>query len=96
MSYLRPAEVGANRAPVRTRTALFSNNAHPSARNDLTVRLSTDDGASWPARALVKPGGAGYSTMAVLADGTVGNLYEVGDTGGIYFARFSLGWVKGA
>ncbi|MFI7249390.1 hypothetical protein [Micromonospora chalcea] len=81
---------------MRTRTALFSNNAHPTARNDLTVRLSTDDGASWPARALVKPGGAGYSTMAVLADGTVGNLYEVGNTGGIYFARFSLGWVKGA
>ncbi|ADL46203.1 exo-alpha-sialidase [Micromonospora aurantiaca (nom. illeg.)] len=96
MSYLRPAEVGANRAPVRTRTALFSNNAHPTARNDLTVRLSTDDGATWPARALVKPGGAGYSTMAVLADGTVGNLYEVGNTGGIYFARFSLDWVKGA
>ncbi|MCT2279006.1 glycoside hydrolase, partial [Micromonospora chalcea] len=68
---------------MRTRTALFSNNAHPTARNDLTVRLSTDDGASWPARALVKPGGAGYSTMAVLADGTVGNLYEVGNTGGI-------------
>ncbi|MFG1779672.1 exo-alpha-sialidase [Micromonospora sp. NPDC049048] len=96
LSYLRPSDVGANGAPVRTRTALFSNNAHPSARNDLTVRLSTDDGASWPARALLKPGGAGYSTMAVLADGTVGDLYEVGDTGGIHFARFTLDWVKGA
>ncbi|MET8231240.1 exo-alpha-sialidase [Micromonospora sp. NPDC005298] len=96
ISYLRPSEVGANGAPVRTRTALFSNNAAPTARNDLTVRLSTDDGASWPARALVKPGGAGYSTMAVLNDGTVGNLYEVGNTGGIFFARFTVDWVKGA
>jgi sialidase-1 len=96
MSYLRPADIGANAAPVRTRTALFSNNGNPAARNDLTVRLSTDDGASWPARALIKPGGAGYSTMAVLPDGTVGDLYEVGDSGGIYFARFSLDWVKGA
>ncbi|WP_229402150.1 exo-alpha-sialidase [Micromonospora okii] len=96
LSYLRPAEVGANGAPLRTRTALFSNNAHPTARNDLTVRLSTDDGASWPGRALVRPGGAGYSTMAVLADGTVGNLYEVGNTGGIHFARLGLDWVKGA
>ncbi|MGC4821458.1 exo-alpha-sialidase [Micromonospora sp. DT63] len=96
ISYLRPSEVGTNGAPVRTRTALFSNNAAPAARNDLTVRLSTDDGASWPARALVKPGGAGYSTMAVLNDGTVGNLYEVGDTGGIFFARFTVDWVKGA
>ncbi|MFI5488447.1 exo-alpha-sialidase [Micromonospora echinaurantiaca] len=96
LSYLRPSDVGANGAPVRTRTALFSNNAHPTARNDLTVRLSTDDGASWPARALLKPGGAGYSTMAVLSDGTIGNLYEVGNTGGIHFARFILDWVKGA
>ncbi|MFI7516723.1 exo-alpha-sialidase [Micromonospora echinofusca] len=96
LSYLRPSDVGANGAPARTRTALFSNNAHPTARNDLTVRLSTDDGASWPARALIKPGGAGYSTMAVLADGKVGNLYEVGNTGGIHFARFTLDWVKAA
>ncbi|MFJ6167940.1 exo-alpha-sialidase [Micromonospora orduensis] len=96
ISYLRPSELGTNGAPVRTRTALFSNNAAPAARNDLTVRLSTDDGASWPARALVKPGGAGYSTMAVLNDGTIGNLYEVGNTGGIFFARFTLDWVKGA
>ncbi|MEV4467240.1 exo-alpha-sialidase [Micromonospora echinofusca] len=96
LSYLRPSDVGANGAPVRTRTALFSNNAHPTARNDLTVRLSTDDGASWPARALIKPGGAGYSTMAVLSDGKIGNLYEVGDTGGIHFARFTLDWVRAA
>ncbi len=96
LSYLRPSEVGANGTPLRTRTALFSNNAHPTARNDLTVRMSTDDGASWAVRALLKPGGAGYSTMAVLSDGTIGNLYEVGDRGGIHFARFSLAWVKGA
>ncbi|MFG1761461.1 exo-alpha-sialidase [Micromonospora echinofusca] len=96
LSYLRPSDVGANGAPVRTRTALFSNNAHPTVRNDLTVRLSTDDGASWPARALIKPGGAGYSTMAVLADGKVGNLYEIGNTGGIHFARFTLDWVRAA
>ncbi|MET8307199.1 exo-alpha-sialidase [Micromonospora sp. NPDC005173] len=96
LSYLRPSELGTNGAPIRTRTALFSNNAHPTARNDLTVRLSTDDGVSWPARALIKPGGAGYSTMAVLSNGQIGNLYEVGNTGGIYFARFSLDWVKGA
>ncbi|MEU4690418.1 exo-alpha-sialidase [Actinoplanes sp. NPDC023714] len=96
ISYLRPADRGASGAPPRTATTLFSNNANPGSRNDLTVRLSTDDGASWPARALVKPGAAGYSTMAVLADGTVADLYEVGDRGGIYFARFSLDWVKGA
>ncbi|MFG3704665.1 exo-alpha-sialidase [Micromonospora sp. NPDC047670] len=95
LSYLTPAQVGPNGAPVRTRTALFSNNAHPTARENLTVRLSTDDGASWPARALVRPGAAGYSTMAVLANGEVGNLYEIG-AGQIVFARFTVDWVRGA
>ncbi|MGW4421037.1 exo-alpha-sialidase [Streptosporangium sp. NPDC004631] len=95
-SYLLPGRQGANGAPPRTRTVLFSNNAHPTARNDLTVRLSGDDGASWPTRALVKPGSAGYSTTAVLDDGQVATLYEVGDTGGIVFARFTLPWMKAA
>ncbi|MEU4626323.1 exo-alpha-sialidase [Actinoplanes sp. NPDC023801] len=92
LSYLRPVAG----APARTATMLFSNNASSSARSNLTVRLSTDDGATWPARALIKPGAAGYSTMAVLGDGTAANLYEVGGTGGIYFTRFGLGWLRAA
>ncbi|MEV4481372.1 exo-alpha-sialidase [Micromonospora coxensis] len=96
MSYLRPADVGANGAPTRTRTVLFSNNPGSSGRTNLTVRLSTDDGAGWPARALLKPGAAGYSTMAVLPNGQVADLYEIGDTGGIIFTRFTLDWVRGA
>ncbi|MEV4135469.1 exo-alpha-sialidase [Dactylosporangium sp. NPDC049742] len=96
LSYLRPSDVGSNGAPARTSTVLFSNNASSSARNNLTVRLSTDNGATWPTRALLKPGAAGYSTMAVLADGQVADLYEIGNTGGIIFTRFSLDWVRGA
>ncbi|GGM48630.1 exo-alpha-sialidase [Dactylosporangium sucinum] len=96
MSYLRPADVGTNGAPTRTGTVLFSNNASSSSRNNLTVRLSTDNGASWPARALLKPGAAGYSTMAVLANGQVADLYEIGNSGGIVFTRFALDWVRGA
>ena len=96
LSYLTPDQRGANGAPIRTSTVLYSGNAHPTARNDLTVRLSTDDGATWPARALIKPGGAGYSTTAVLADGRIGVLYEIGDTGGIVFARFTPAWLRAA
>ncbi|MER7366908.1 sialidase family protein [Nonomuraea wenchangensis] len=96
LSYLTPAQRGSNGAPVRTATALYSGNAHASARSDLTVRLSTDDGATWPTRALIRTGTAGYSTMAVLANGQVGVLYEIGDTGGIVFARFTLDWLRTA
>ena len=95
ISYLRPAE-RTDGKPHRTSTALFSNPSRTDARNDLTVRYSADDASSYSDGALLKPGAAGYSTMSVLDDGTVGNLYEIGDTGGIVFARFTLDWVKGA
>ncbi len=38
--------------------------------------------------------GARQSTMAVLADGSVGDLYEIGATGGIVFSRFTLPWLE--
>ncbi|MDJ1138412.1 exo-alpha-sialidase [Streptomyces iconiensis] len=91
ISYLRPGPG----APGLTKTALFSNTATPHGRKELTVRLSEDDGASWPGRAVIKSGQAGYSTLAVLRDGTVAALYEVGDTGGIHFARFTRAWLTG-
>ncbi|GAA2074789.1 hypothetical protein GCM10009801_28990 [Streptomyces albiaxialis] len=89
ISYLRPVPG----RPGLTRTVLFSNTASATRRHELTVRLSRDDGAHWPYRAVLKPGRAGYSAMAVLRDGSVGCLYEVGDTGGIYFARFTPEWL---
>lgn len=97
IAYLRPSDVNAaTHAPLTTSTALFSNNPSTSARSNLTVRISADDGGSWPYRALLAPGTAGYSTEAVLNDGSVGDLYEVGNTGGIFFDRFTLSWVRGA
>ncbi|WP_139140939.1 sialidase family protein [Streptomyces oceani] len=99
ISYLQPDAEGVDpstKAPRRTGTALFSNPASTSAREDLTVRLSEDDGRSYPDSALLRTGEAGYSTMAVLDDGSVGNLYERGNDGGIYFSRFTLDWLRGS
>ncbi|MFI6517690.1 exo-alpha-sialidase [Spirillospora sp. NPDC050679] len=89
ISYLRPT----SGAPGLTGVALHSNNAATS-RTELTVRVSRDDGASWPRSALIKPGAAGYSTMAVMPDGSVGVLYEIGDTGGIVFTRVTIPWLE--
>ncbi|WP_217919654.1 sialidase family protein, partial [Actinomadura sp. BRA 177] len=79
--------------PPLTNIALHSNNAATS-RTDLTIRVSRDDAASWPHEALIKPGTAGYSTMAVLADGSIGTLYEIANTGGIVFTRTTLPWLE--
>ena len=76
---------------------LFSNPASKTNRHRLTVRLSADDGTTWPAAMLLHEGPSAYSCLTVLPDGSIGCLYEGGDNSAyekIIFARFSLTLVK--
>jgi sialidase-1 len=70
-------------------------------RENLTVRLSEDEGASWPVSRVLAPGIAGYSDLAVGPDGAIYCLYEGGGVGGDMFhnatltlARFNLAWLR--
>ena len=73
---------------------LFSNAASSSARTNGTVRLSYDDGQTWPISRVFQPAGMAYSTLATLANGKLGLLYEPnGGSGGIRFATFDLNWL---
>lgn len=47
---------------------------HP--RKNLTVKLSYDQGESWPVKKVIEPGPSGYSDVAVGSDGTVYCLFE--------------------
>jgi sialidase-1 len=60
-------------------------------RENLCIKLSRDDGKTWPVNKVLDPGKAAYSDLAVLPDGTVLCLYEA-DTS-IDCARFNLEWV---
>ncbi|WP_329164635.1 exo-alpha-sialidase [Streptomyces sp. NBC_01267] len=93
LSYLKPTDVSASGYPTRTAVALQSNNAS-TGRSELTVRVSKDDGVTWPHQVLIKSGEAGYSTTAVLGNGSIGDLYEIGATGGIVFSSFTLDWAQ--
>ncbi len=81
---------------------LFSNpDARPGpdggARTRLTVRLSKDEGRTWPSARLIHAGPSCYSCPAALPDGRVGLLYECGEAWRyerIRLARFSPGWVE--
>jgi sialidase-1 len=77
------------------RTLLFSNTESRDRRENLVIHLSCDDGATWPIRKVVEPGGASYSTLARLPDGRFGLLYERGGVTAIVFAIFSLEWLGG-
>jgi sialidase-1 len=64
-------------------------------RDHGTVYLSTNDGATWPMKRELYPGGFAYSVPARLADGTVGVLFEADNYKRIVFARFPIEWVEG-
>lgn len=72
---------------------LFSNPASPARRENLTVRLSLDEGKTWPQAWTLHAGPSAYSCLAVLADGRVACLYEAGKSSpyeNIVLARFRL------
>jgi sialidase-1 len=76
---------------------LFSNPAG-TGRTNLTVRVSRDDGKTWPVARTLHEGPAAYSCLTVLPDQSIGCLYECGRTNAyekISFARFTLSWLQG-
>ena len=61
-------------------------------RQNLSIKLSRDDGKTWPLNKTLEPGPSAYSDLAVLPDGMVLCLYE-GDKA-IVGARFNLEWIE--
>lgn len=59
-----------------------------------TIHLSLDDGATWPVKRVLWPGGFAYSVLTRLPDGTVGCLFEPDDAKRILFARFPFPWLE--
>jgi sialidase-1 len=77
---------------------LFANPASPR-RERMTARLSYDEGTSWPVSRVIQDGPAAYSSLVVLADLSIGLLFERGDRSPyekITFARFTLEWLTGS
>jgi sialidase-1 len=60
-------------------------------RQNLSIKLSRDDGRSWPLSKTLEAGPSAYSDLAVRTDGTVLCLYEGDNT--IRCARFNLEWL---
>jgi sialidase-1 len=74
---------------------LFANPAS-TRRERMTVRLSYDEGASWPMARVIDAGPSAYSSLVVLPDRTIGLLFEHGTRSPyerITFARFTQTWL---
>jgi sialidase-1 len=78
--------------PRHGRFLVFSNPDTRSGRHSMTLKLSTDEGMTWPEswhRLYDSRNGFGYSCLAPATDSHVGVLYEGRST--MYFLRFPLG-----
>ncbi len=73
---------------------LFSNPTDANHRLNLTVRISYDEGKTWPVAKVIENGPGGYSSMTVFPDGFIGLVYESGSFRTITFARFNLEWIE--
>lgn len=65
-------------------------------RRNVAVLMSYDEGKTWPVRKTVWNCDAGYSSLTVLPDGTIGLLTEVGNWEKgfeIYFTRLTPQWL---
>jgi sialidase-1 len=60
-------------------------------RRNLTIKLSRDDGKTWPIQKTLDEGPSAYSDLAILPDGTILCLYEKDQS--IACARFGLDWL---
>jgi sialidase-1 len=71
-------------------------------RKNLTVKLSYDEGQTWPVARVLEPGTSGYSDLAVGPHGTIYCFFERGSTTGrdqfsthaLTLARFNLEWLS--
>ena len=72
---------------------LIFTNAASAKRENLTLRLSSDQGKTWTLGRVIHAGPSAYSTVLALRDGSIAILYECGDTSAyskITFERFPL------
>ena len=80
---------------------LFANPADSLYRFDMTVRMSYDEGKTWPVAKIIKKGTGAYSSLTILPDGSIGIIYETGNYNNditeyyarLSFARFNLEWL---
>ncbi|MDX3243064.1 sialidase family protein [Streptomyces sp. ME18-1-4] len=73
-------------------TLVLSAPSHPTDRQNMRIRYSTDRGTTWHDAAQINAKRAGYSDLVELTDGEIGLVYEGGDgfsAANIYFNRFT-------
>jgi sialidase-1 len=73
---------------------IFSNAKSSADRENLTIRISYDNGNSWSDGKTVYSGSSAYSTMTVMKNGNIGLLFEKDEYTDNAFVSISLDWLS--
>ena len=73
---------------------LFSNAKMKKGRENMTVRISYDEGLTWTEGKTIYPGSSAYSSLTVLENGDIGLFFEKDDYTENVFVSFSLEWLS--
>jgi sialidase-1 len=83
--------------PAENRSRVLFSNPASTKRENLTIRISYDEGASWPVSKVLHSGPSAYSCLTVLPDKSIGCLFECGEKSAyekISLARIPLDWLE--
>lgn len=72
---------------------LFSNAKMRKERENMTVRISYDEGKTWSEGKTIYPGSSAYSSLTILENGDIGLFFEKDNHTENVFISFSLDWL---
>jgi sialidase-1 len=72
---------------------LFCNPASPDFRENLTLRISYDEGKTWKYSKTIYQGKAAYSSLTILNNGDIGIFFEKDEYKESVFTKVSLEWL---
>lgn len=72
---------------------LFSNLSSDSARENLSLKISYDEGETWKYSKSIYAGSSAYSSLCILDNGDIGIFFEKDDYKKNVFVRVTLDWL---
>lgn len=74
---------------------IFVNDHHPSQRKNLSIKISYDEGKTWPISKVIHTGNAWYAAAAVTSEGKIAVYYERAENEHAYMdvVIMSLEWI---
>jgi sialidase-1 len=79
---------------VRKNVLIFANANSKTKRENMTVRLSYDDGKTWSKGKTIYKGSSAYSSLTILKNGHIGLFFEKDDYKENVFVSFSMNWLN--